>query len=73
MRRRDLTWRGLGAAIVAAAAVLKFSPYGEVAAMPAFCFGLLGILLMIQGRRVVAALRVELGRHRLLARIRRRA
>ncbi|WP_419815539.1 hypothetical protein [Glacieibacterium sp.] len=73
MRRHDLAWRSLGAAIVAAASVLKFSRYGDATAMPAFCFGLLGILLMIQGRRVVAALRVELGRHRLLARIRRRA
>lgn len=68
MRHRDLAWRGLGATIFAAAALLKFSNYGDAVGLQPFFFALLGILLMVQGRRVLAALRIELSRHRLLAR-----
>ncbi len=70
MTRRDLAWRASGAALFAAAATVGFISRGGSAAvlgLPAFCLALLGIVLIVQGRRVPAALRIERSGHRTLA------
>ncbi len=77
MKRHDLAWRALGLAIVAAASAVgpgrilgADSPLG----VAAFVAVLIGITLSVQGRRVAAAFRIELSRHRTLpGAIRRRA
>ncbi|MGH6616562.1 hypothetical protein [Sphingomonas sp.] len=69
MTRRDLMWRGGGAAIfaLACAAGLAKGPDAS-ASMGLLCFALalFGAVLMVQGKRVSAALRIERGRHRRL-------
>lgn len=70
MTRRDRAWRGLGVGLVALAVIARVG-YGDGArtelGVAAFLLCLAGLVLIVQGKRVPAALRVELGRHRLLA------
>lgn len=69
MTRRDLFWRGGGAAIFAVACATG-SATGSSArpslALLCFAAALFGAVLMIQGKRVSAALRIERSRHREL-------
>lgn len=71
MTRRDLAWRASGIVVFAAAATLGILSRGGDAAvlgLPAFCLAVLGTVLILQGRRVPAALRIERSEHRALAR-----
>jgi hypothetical protein len=72
MTRRDLFWRAAGAALIAAGA-LATRAAASAAAGSADIAGLLGVLLaawglllLIGGKRVALALRVERSRHREL-------
>ncbi len=70
MKHRDLAWRGLGAAIVVVA--LAARPAGGAGthtgvSLVAFILAITGLVFIVQGKRVPAALRVERSRHRLLA------
>ncbi|MEG3125690.1 hypothetical protein [Sphingomonas sp. GB1N7] len=70
MTRRDFAWRGIGVGAFATAIALGLTirPGEEaVLGLPAFGLALFGLVLIVQGRRVPAALRVERGRHRALA------
>ncbi|MDY7524312.1 hypothetical protein [Sphingomonas sp. 10B4] len=70
MTHRDLFWRGLGAALVVVAATVRLADGAGTHTgmmLVAFLLTLIGLVLMIQGKRVPAALRVERSRHRLLA------
>lgn len=66
MTRRDLTWRGVGLA-VAMLGVAIVAGGATAWGLPAFCLVLLGVVLIVQGKRVPAALRIERSRHRALA------
>lgn len=70
MTQRDLLWRGLGVALVVLATSVRVAD-GDgthaAASLVAFILTLTGLVLIVQGRRVPAALRVERSRHRLLA------
>ncbi|MDR6847574.1 hypothetical protein J2X47_001786 [Sphingomonas sp. BE270] len=76
MRQRDLAWRGVGAVAFAFAAAIGLADRmdgGSLLALPAFGVALIGLVLIVQGKRVAAAVRVERSRHRaLLAAIRAR-
>lgn len=70
MTRRDFTWRGRGVGVVGVAIAIGGGARGitdAVLGLPAFCLALLGIVLVVQGKRVPAALRIERSRHRMLA------
>lgn len=70
MKHRDLAWRGLGAGLITAAATLRIADGDSghvIVSLFGFSLMLAGLVLVIQGKRVSAALRVECGRHRLLA------
>ena len=70
MTHRDLAWRGAGVALVAVAGLVRLADGGAThgaVALLAFVLMLLGVVLLVQGKRVPAALRVERSRHRLLA------
>lgn len=69
MKRRDLAWRGLGLGIVALAGAI--GPGGGLGTgvgtgFVAFITALIGLVLLVQGKRVPAALRIERSRHRTL-------
>ncbi|KQS01918.1 hypothetical protein ASG11_13930 [Sphingomonas sp. Leaf357] len=69
MTRRDLAWRGIGVAtfVTAITVGLSIRPGEEgVLGLPAFGLALFGLVLIVQGRHVPAAFRVERGRHRAL-------
>ncbi|WP_174287239.1 hypothetical protein [Sphingomonas bacterium] len=68
MTRRSLAWRGVGVGLFAIATALGIGARGDIVlGLPAFGLALVGIVLVVQGRRVPAALRVERSRHRTLA------
>ncbi len=59
MKRRDIVWRGIGLAMAAGACGVATMTGGSALAMLAFPIALLGLTLMINGKRVVVALRAE--------------
>ena len=70
MKRRDLCWRAAGTAVFALACLAGVAGLagatGKVG-LPGFVLALIGLALIVQGRRVAAALRCEQGRHPALA------
>lgn len=71
MTRRDLIWRVAGAALIASGALAtRAATAAEASADLVGLLGVLvaagGLLLLIGGKRVVVALRVERSRHREL-------
>ncbi len=69
MTRRDLAWRGLGAVIASAGCVPGlFGRYYDNPGLGllGFVLAMIGLVLIVQGKRAPAALRVEFGRHRML-------
>ncbi|WP_242137804.1 MULTISPECIES: hypothetical protein [unclassified Sphingomonas] len=69
MTQRDIAWRSLGVALfVAGAAIGVSSRLGEssVPGLAGFLLALFGFVLVVQGKRVPAAFRVERSRHRSL-------
>lgn len=69
MTRRDLAWRMGGGALLAAAAVvgpLERFGNGSLAAFAACCLAFVGVVLVVQGRRVPATIRIERSRHHAL-------
>ncbi len=71
MTGRDFGWRALGAALVVGSYVLlALAPpdVGTAIALIGFAAAIAGVVLLVQGKRVAAALRVERGRHRELPR-----
>ena len=69
MTRRDLAWRALGAATIAAGCAVAGLGNAGVGAAPSmgllsFVLAILGLTVMIQGERIPRALRVESSRHR---------
>ncbi len=70
MTRRDLCWRAAGTAMFALASLAGLAGLagatGKVG-LPGFFLALIGLALIVQGRRVAAALRCEQGRHPTLA------
>lgn len=69
MKHRDLAWRALGLGIVAAAAAIgpaRLFGSEDWLSLVAFIAALTGVALIVQGRRVPAALRIERSRHRAL-------
>ena len=69
MRLRDIAWRSVGVGLVGIAAVLRVIARPEtqnLLSLAALFLILLGLVLIVQGRRVPAAMRVECSRHRLL-------
>ncbi|WP_010184881.1 hypothetical protein [Sphingomonas sp. PAMC 26605] len=70
MTHRDLAWRSLGVALVVVAVAARIADGAGTHAglsVIAFIMALIGLALIVQGRRVSAALRVERSRHRMLA------
>jgi hypothetical protein len=70
VNRHDLVWRGIGLGAFAAATALGISiQLGNetMLGLPAFFLALIGIVLIVQGRRVPAAWRIERSAHRALA------
>ena len=63
MTHRDLAWRGAGLALITASAVIG-SASSNPTRLLAFALAVCGLVLLVQGRRVPAALRVERSRHR---------
>lgn len=70
MTRRDRAWRAAGAALFAAACAIGVINRldGGSAGLPGFGLAVLGLVLLVQGKRVPAAMRVERSPHRTLAR-----
>jgi hypothetical protein len=69
MTSRDFAWRCAGAAILALAGAIgpgHLLGTGGASGLLAFVTALLGLVLLVQGRRVPAALRIERSRHRAL-------
>lgn len=69
LKRRDLAWRGLGLGILALAGAIgpgEMFGVGGGLGLVAFVAAAIGLVLVIQGRRVPAALRIERSRHRAL-------
>jgi hypothetical protein len=70
MTHRDLAWRSLGVALVVVAVTARIADGAGTHAglsVAAFILTLIGLTLIVQGKRVSAALRVERSRHRMLA------
>jgi len=70
MTHRDLAWRAAGAALFALACLAGLAGLAGATGklgLPGFALALIGLALIVQGRRVAAALRIERGRHRMLA------
>ena len=67
MTRRDMLWRGAGAAVFAVACTTGLAKGSDASAsLGLLCFAaaLFGAVLTVQGKRVSAALRIECSRHR---------
>lgn len=70
MTHRDLAWRGIGVALVTVAISARIADgagTNTAVSLLAFILSLCGLVLMVQGKRVPAALRVERSPHRMLA------
>lgn len=68
MTHRDLAWRGTGVALLAIATAIGLGDrFDGGAALLGLGVALAGLVLIVQGKRVPAAWRVELSRHRTLA------
>ena len=68
MRHRDLVWRRVGVVAFVVALAIGFADrVDDGLKLLGFGVALIGLVLIVQGKRVAAALRVERGRHRLLA------
>lgn len=70
MRHRDFLWRGIGLGAFVTAGVVGIADRlagGSLIALPAFGVALIGLVLIVQGKRVAVALRIERSRHRGLA------
>ena len=70
MTRRDLAWRATGTALFALAClggVAGLAGATGKVGLPGFVLALIGLVLIVRGRRIADALRIERGRHRLLA------
>lgn len=67
MTRRDLAWRSAGVALFATATAIGLQDglSGDVKLL-GFALALVGLVLIVQGRRVPAAWRIERSRHRAL-------
>ncbi|RZT46355.1 hypothetical protein EV283_3295 [Sphingomonas sp. BK036] len=59
MTRRDIVWRGIGVMLAVAAYGVAAAMNGSALAMLVFPIALLGLTLMINGKRVVVVLRAE--------------
>ena len=59
MTRRDILWRGIGVVLAVGACGVAAAVNGSAMAMLVFPIALLGLTLMINGKRVVAVLRAE--------------
>ncbi|SFO30644.1 hypothetical protein [Sphingomonas sp. OK281] len=59
MTRRDILWRGIGVVLAVGACGLAAAMNGAALAMLVFPIALLGLTLMINGKRVVVVLRAE--------------
>lgn len=67
MTARDLRWRAGGLVLLAAAGAAGVWADSHPAwGLPAFALAVAGAILLIQGRHVPLAFRVERGRHRHL-------
>ncbi|MDX5984254.1 hypothetical protein [Sphingomonas echinoides] len=69
MTPRDRAWRGVGVVAFLFAAGVGLADRldgGSLLALPAFALALIGLVLIVQGKRVAAAVRVERSRHRTL-------
>ncbi|MET3825274.1 hypothetical protein ABIC16_000967 [Sphingomonas sp. PvP055] len=69
MTHRDMLWRGIGVALLAAGSVVaSLERIGEssLPGLVGFGFALFGFVLIVQGKRVPAAFRVERSRHKRL-------
>lgn len=69
MTRRDLGWRGAGVMIFALALAIggASTPAAGPAGLLCMAMALIGVLLIVQGKNLPAALRIERSRHRVLA------
>ena len=70
MTRRNLAWRSAGLAIFAVVCAMKLASgrdAGSYIGALGFGLALLGLVLLIEGKRVPAALRAERSRHPALA------
>ncbi|OJU22422.1 MAG: hypothetical protein BGN95_09520 [Sphingomonas sp. 66-10] len=71
MTARDFAWRALGALLMIgsyAASALVPTAVARATALPGFAVAIAGLVLLVQGKRVALALRIERGRHRELPR-----
>lgn len=59
MTRRDIAWRTVGLVMAAGACGVAAAMNGSALAMLVFPIALLGLTLMINGKRVVVVLRAE--------------
>ncbi|KQN30591.1 hypothetical protein ASF00_07725 [Sphingomonas sp. Leaf34] len=59
MIRRDMLWRGIGLVLAAGACGAAAAMNGSAQAMLVFPIALLGLTLMINGKRVAVVLRAE--------------
>ncbi|MCK8455196.1 hypothetical protein [Sphingomonas faeni] len=59
MTRRDIAWRTVGLVMAAGACWVATAMNGSALAMLVFPFALLGLTLMINGKRVAVVLRAE--------------
>jgi hypothetical protein len=69
-RRRDRAWRSFGLGLFAVAIVIGLARQpgtDSSLGLLAFALAILGLVLIVQGKRVSAAVKVECSRHRLLA------
>jgi hypothetical protein len=59
MTRRDILWRGIGVVLAVGACGVAAAMNGAALAMLVFPIALLGLTLMINGKRVMVVLRAE--------------
>ncbi|MEG3173703.1 hypothetical protein U1708_15945 [Sphingomonas sp. ZB1N12] len=59
MTRRDILWRGIGGVLAVGACGVAAALNGSAIAMLVFPIALLGLTLMINGKRVVVVLQAE--------------
>ena len=70
MTRRDMVWRGLGTATIAASfAAAQLEIGGEAAGLVYFLAAVVGIVLTINGPRVATVFRAERRGHALTAEV----